>query len=150
SRAVVFNGRQQIVGMGKVEFTQHFPESGWVEHVPEEVWATCLWSAKTALRKAGLEAADLAAIGITNQRETTLLWDRKTGQPIHNALVWQDRRSAGICERLKRDGFEPLVRKKTGLLIDPYFSGSKIRWLLDKVKGARGRAQRGELAFGTV
>jgi len=150
SRAIVFNDLQQIVGMGKMEFTQHFPAQGWVEHVPEEIWATCLWSMKTALKKAGITAAEIAAIGITNQRETTIIWDRATGKPIHNAIVWQDRRTAKQCERLKRAGAEKLVTRKTGLLLDPYFSGTKIGWLLDNVEGARKRAERGELAFGTI
>jgi glycerol kinase len=150
SRAIVFNELQQIVGMGKMEFTQHFPASGWVEHVPEEIWATCLWSMKTALKKAGVTAADVAAIGITNQRETTVVWDRATGKAIHNAIVWQDRRTSKACERLKRSGAEKLVARKTGLLLDPYFSATKIGWLLDNVPGARKRAENGELAFGTV
>ena len=150
SRAIVFDGKQQIAGMGKMEFTQHFPASGWVEHVPDEIWATCLWSVKTALRKAGITAQDVAAIGITNQRETTIIWDRATGKPIHNALVWQDRRTAPLCAKLKKAGHEKTFTKKTGLLLDPYFSGTKVAWLLDKVKGARKRAERGELAFGTV
>jgi glycerol kinase len=150
SRAIVFDGKQQVAGLGKMEFTQHFPASGWVEHVPEEIWATCLWAAKTALRKAKVGAKDIAAIGITNQRETTIVWDRATGKPIHNAIVWQDRRTAGITDKLKREGKERMVSRKTGLLLDPYFSASKIKWILDKVKGARRRAERGELAFGTV
>ncbi|MDO8360755.1 MAG: glycerol kinase GlpK [Devosia sp.] len=150
SRAIVFNDRQEIAGMGKMEFTQHFPASGWVEHVPEEIWATCLWAMKTALKKAGITAADIAAIGITNQRETTLVWDRATGKPIHNAIVWQDRRTARTCDRLKAAGKEKLVAKKTGLLLDPYFSATKIGWILDNLKGARRRAENGELAFGTV
>ena len=150
SRAIVFNDLQQIVGMGKMEFTQHFPASGWVEHVPEEIWATCLWSCKTALKKAGITAADIAAIGITNQRETTLMWDRATGKAIHNAIVWQDRRTSKVCDRLKRAGAEKMVARKTGLLLDPYFSATKIGWLLDNVPGARKRAEKGELAFGTV
>jgi len=150
SRAVVFNDQQQIVGMGKMEFTQHYPADGWVEHVPEEIWATCLWSCKTALRKAGVTARDIAAIGITNQRETTIVWDRATGKAIHNAIVWQDRRTHKLCARLKRDGHEPMVAKKTGLLLDPYFSATKISWILDNVPGARKRAEKGELAFGTV
>ncbi|MEO8756153.1 MAG: glycerol kinase GlpK [Devosia sp.] len=150
SRAIVFNERQQIVGMGKMEFTQHFPASGWVEHVPEEIWATCLWSIKTAIKKAGIAASEIAAIGITNQRETTIVWDRATGKPIYNAIVWQDRRTSKHCERLKRAGAEKLVSRKTGLLLDPYFSGTKIGWILDNVPGARKRAERGELAFGTV
>ena len=148
SRAIVFNDLQQIVGMGKMEFTQHFPASGWVEHVPEEIWATCLWAVKTALKKAGITAADIAAIGITNQRETTIVWDRATGKPIYNAIVWQDRRTAKHCERLQRAGAEALVTRKTGLLLDPYFSATKIGWLLDNVPGARKRAEHGELAFG--
>jgi glycerol kinase len=150
SRAIVFNDLQQIVGMGKMEFTQHFPAQGWVEHVPEEIWATCLWSMKTALKKAGVAAGEIAAIGITNQRETTIVWDRATGKPLHNAIVWQDRRTAKQCDRLKRAGAEKLVTRKTGLLLDPYFSATKIGWLLDNVEGARKRAERGELAFGTI
>jgi glycerol kinase len=150
SRAIVFDGNQQIAGIGKMEFTQHFPASGWVEHVPEEIWATCLWACKTALRQAGITAKDIAAIGITNQRETTIIWDRKTGKAIHNAIVWQDRRCAPICEKLIKKGFEKMVARKTGLLLDPYFSGPKIKWILDKVPGARKRAEKGELAFGTV
>jgi len=150
SRAIVFNDLQQIVGMGKMEFTQHFPASGWVEHVPEEIWATCLWACKTALKKAGITTGDIAAIGITNQRETTVVWDRATGKAIHNAIVWQDRRTSKVCERLKRAGAEKMVTRKTGLLLDPYFSATKISWLLDNVEGARKRAEKGELAFGTV
>ncbi len=150
SRAIVFDDRQRIAGLGRMEFTQHFPASGWVEHVPEEIWATCVWSAKTALKKAGLAGKDIAAIGITNQRETTIIWDRATGKAIHNAIVWQDRRTAPTIERLKRAGKEKLVTRKTGLLLDPYFSGPKIKWILDKVPGAHKRAEKGELAFGTV
>ncbi len=115
SRAIVFNDRQQIAGLGKMEFTQHFPASGWVEHVPEEIWATCIWSAKTALKKAGVTAKDIAAIGITNQRETTIIWDRATGKSIHNAIVWQDRRTAPMTEKLKRAGKERKVTRNTGL-----------------------------------
>jgi glycerol kinase len=150
SRAIAFDSKQQPAGWGKMEFTQHFPASGWVEHVPEEIWATCLWAAKTALRKAKITAKDVAAIGITNQRETTIVWDRATGKPIYNAIVWQDRRTARITDKLRRNGKEAMVTRKTGLLLDPYFSASKIKWILDKVKGARRRAERGELAFGTV
>ncbi|MDR3476165.1 MAG: glycerol kinase GlpK [Devosia sp.] len=150
SRAIVFDAEQRIAGLGKMEFTQHFPASGWVEHVPDEIWATCLWAAKTALRQAGLEAKDIAAIGITNQRETTIVWDRATGKPIHNAIVWQDRRTAAMCEKLRRAGHEKRFAQKTGLLLDPYFSGTKVAWILDKVPGARRRAERGELCFGTV
>ena len=150
SRAIVFDGHQQIAGIGKMEFTQHFPASGWVEHVPEEIWATCLWATKTALRKASIAASDVAAIGITNQRETSIVWDRKTGKAIHNAIVWQDRRTASVCEKLKRAGHEKMVARKTGLLLDPYFSATKIAWMLDKTPGARQKAERGELAFGTI
>ena len=150
SRAIVFDAAQRIMGVGQKEFTQHFPDSGWVEHDPEEIWSTTLWAARTALRKAKVAATDIAAIGITNQRETTIVWDRATGRPIHNAIVWQDRRCAAICERLRRAGKEKMVTRKTGLVIDPYFSGPKIKWILDNVAGARKRAQKGELAFGTV
>ena len=150
SRALIFDTAQKIVGLGQQEFTQHFPASGWVEHHPEEIWESVVSSARTAIRKAGIAASDIAAIGITNQRETTLIWDRKTGEPIHPAIVWQDRRTAPLCEKLRRAGHEKLFTRKTGLLLDPYFSGTKIAWLLDHVKGARKRAKRGELAFGTV
>ena len=150
SRAIVFDARMKIAGLGKMEFTQHFPQDGWVEHIPEEIWATCLWSAKTALRKAGIEAKDVAAIGITNQRETTLVWDRATGKAVYNAIVWQDRRTHKRCEALKRGGSEPFVNDRTGLLLDPYFSATKLAWILDNVDGARQRAENGELAFGTV
>ncbi|MBN9309819.1 glycerol kinase GlpK, partial [Devosia sp.] len=150
SRAIVFDGDQKIAGLGKMEFTQHFPQDGWVEHVPEEIWATVLWSVKTALKRASLQAADIAAIGITNQRETTIVWDRATGKAIHNAIVWQDRRTAKLCEKLKKAGHEPMISRKTGLLLDPYFTATKLAWILDNVPGARKRAEKGELAFGTV
>ncbi len=150
SRAIVFDGKRKIVGVGQKEFTQHFPRDGWVEHDPEEIWESVVWSAKTALKEAGVEAKQIAAIGITNQRETTVIWDRETGKPIHNAIVWQDRRTAALCAKLKKAGHEKLVTKKTGLLLDPYFSGTKVKWLLDKVTGARKRAEKGELAFGTI
>lgn len=132
------------------EFTQIFPQAGWVEHDPLKIWSSQLEVARAALARAGLRAADVAAIGITNQRETTVVWDRRTGEPIHNAIVWQDRRTASLCEDLKRAGYGDLITRKTGLVIDAYFSGSKIRWLLDHVPGARDRARRGELAFGTI
>ena len=150
SRAIVFDADQNIVGMGRMDFTQHFPAPHWVEHVPDEIWATCLWACKTALRKAGISTYDLAGIAITNQRETTIVWDRLTGKAIYNAIVWQDQRTAGLCARMRRAGHESLVRRRTGLLLDPYFSATKLGWILDKVKGARRRASRGELAFGTV
>ena len=150
SRAIVFDGAMKIAGVGQKEFTQHYPASGWVEHDPEEIWSSVLWAVKTALKKAGLNASDIAAIGITNQRETVVIWDRETGKPIHNAIVWQDRRTAPLCARLKNQGLEPKFAKKTGLLLDPYFSGTKISWILDKVKGSRRRAERGELLAGTI
>jgi glycerol kinase len=150
SRAIVFDEDRKIVGVGQKEFTQHFPQDGWVEHDPEEIWDTVVWAVKTALKEARIKASDVAAIGITNQRETVVIWDRETGKPIHNAIVWQDRRTAAHCARLKADGHEALVTKQTGLLLDPYFSGTKVKWLLDKVKGARAKANKGELAFGTV
>jgi glycerol kinase len=150
TRAIVFDGKQKIAGVGQQEFSQIYPNSGWVEHDPEEIWASVCWAVKTALKNAKLSAGDIAAIGITNQRETTIIWDRATGKAIHNAIVWQDRRTAPTCVALKKAGKEKLVTRKTGLLLDPYFSGTKIKWLLDHVKGARKRAERGELAFGTI
>ena len=150
SRAIVFDGDRKIVGVGQKEFTQHFPNDGWVEHDPEEIWESVVWAVKTALTEAGVGAGDIAAIGITNQRETTVIWDRATGKPIHNAIVWQDRRTAALCAELKAAGHEPDVTARTGLLLDPYFSGTKVKWLLDTVEGARARAEKGELAFGTV
>lgn len=150
SRAIVFDRDMKIVAVGQKEFTQHFPASGWVEHDPEDIWKSVVSTVRSALRKAGLTAADIAAIGITNQRETAVIWERETGRPIHNAIVWQDRRTAALCERLKKRGLEPTFTKKTGLILDPYFSGTKFAWLLDNVKGARRRAARGELLAGTV
>ena len=132
------------------EFPQHFPRPGWVEHDLEEIWASTLWAIRRALSQAGLAGKDVAAIGITNQRETTGLWDRRTGRPLHRAIVWQDRRTADACARFKEAGQEPLVRRKTGLVLDPYFSATKIRWLLDHVKGLRQKAESGAAAFGTV
>jgi glycerol kinase len=150
SRAMVFRDDLSVAATAQQEFPQHFPASGWVEHDPEDIWNTTVATCRQALRQAGAEAADVAAIGITNQRETTLVWDRKTGAPIHRAIVWQDRRTADICARLKADGHEPAISARTGLIIDPYFSATKIGWLLDHVAGARARAERGELLFGTV
>jgi glycerol kinase len=150
SRAIVFDHSGGIRAVAQREFRQIYPQSGWVEHDPEEVWQSQLATAREVLAKAGLEATDIAAIGITNQRETSVVWDRKTGQPIYNAIVWQDRRTAKFCDELKRAGHTELIQRKTGLVIDAYFSGSKVRWLLDNVPGARARAQRGELAFGTI
>ncbi|HWU19424.1 MAG TPA: glycerol kinase GlpK [Devosia sp.] len=150
SRAIVFGKDRTIAGVGQKEFTQIFPRDGWVEHDPEEIWESVVWAVKEALKAAKIGAGDVSAIGITNQRETTLIWDRQTGKPIHNAIVWQDRRTAAYCAKLKAAGHEKAITKKTGLLLDPYFSGTKVRWLLDNVKGARKRAEKGELAFGTV
>jgi glycerol kinase len=150
SRAIVFDRNGSIKVMAQREFRQIFPKPGWVEHDPQEIWASQLAVAVEALGKAGLRARDLAGIGITNQRETTVIWDRATGDPIHNAIVWQDRRTAEYCERLKSDGAGDMVQEKTGLLIDAYFSASKIRWLLDNVPEARSRAESGRLAFGTI
>jgi glycerol kinase len=150
SRAIVFRDDASIAAVAQQEFPQHFPASGWVEHEPEDLWHSTLAVCREAMAKAGLGAADVAAIGITNQRETTVVWDRSTGHAIHRAIVWQDRRTADICAALKRDGHEALVTARTGLLLDPYFSGTKVAWILDNVPGARARAERGELAFGTV
>jgi glycerol kinase len=150
SRAIVFDGAMHPVGVGQQEFKQHYPQSGWVEHDPEEIWSTVVGTCRTAITKAGLSAAGIKAIGITNQRETVVVWDRRTGQPIHNAIVWQDRRTAPTCAALKKQGLEPLFTRRTGLLLDPYFSGTKLAWLLDKVKGARKRAEKGELLAGTI
>ncbi|MBY6118420.1 glycerol kinase GlpK [Mameliella alba] len=148
TRAIVFDPSMSVVASAQEEFPQHYPASGWVEHDPADLWATTAATCRAAIEKAG--GAAIAAIGITNQRETTLVWDRKTGKPIHNAIVWQDRRTADLCRTLKDDGFEDMVTDRTGLLLDPYFSGTKLAWLLDNVDGARARAEAGELVFGTV
>jgi glycerol kinase len=150
TRAIVFDGDMRIAGIGQKEFTQIFPKSGWVEHDPEEIWETVLWAIKQALKEAKLEASEIAAIGITNQRETVVVWERESGKPIHNAIVWQDRRTASYCEKLKRQDLEKLFTRRTGLLLDPYFSGTKLSWMLANVKGARARAAKGELCFGTI
>ncbi|MGV1804302.1 glycerol kinase GlpK [Agrobacterium vitis] len=150
SRAIVFDGAMRIVGTGQKEFPQIFPQSGWVEHDPDAIWDSVVSSIHDALARARITAGDLAAIGITNQRETVVVWDKDTGKPIHNAIVWQDRRTSAFCETLKRDGLEATVTTKTGLLLDPYFSGTKLSWLLDHVEGARARAEQGGLCFGTV
>jgi glycerol kinase len=150
SRAIVFDHDASIRAVGQLEFPQIFPRPGWVEHDPNEIWATQVAVATEALGRAHLGPRDIAAIGITNQRETTVVWDRETGAPVYNAIVWQDRRTADFCERLKRDGHEGLVRERTGLVIDAYFSGSKVAWILDNVAGARARAEAGKLAFGTI
>ncbi len=150
SRAIVFSSDLKIVAQAQEEFPQHFPASGWVEHNPEDLWRTTVSTMRAALAKAGAQASQIAAIGITNQRETTVVWERATGRAIANAIVWQDRRTAALCQKLKAEGHEPMVAAKTGLLLDPYFSGTKIAWILDNVPGARARAEAGELAFGTV
>ncbi|MCQ8783394.1 glycerol kinase GlpK [Mangrovibrevibacter kandeliae] len=150
TRAIVFDDGFRVVGLGQQEFRQQFPQSGWVEHDPEDIWRTVMETVRTALANAGLSAGDIAALGITNQRETTVVWDRETGKAIHNAIVWQDRRSAEFCRRLEADGAGAMVAEKTGLLIDPYFSGTKLAWLLATVEGARAKAETGRLAFGTI
>jgi len=150
SRSIVFDHDGRIRGIDQREFPQHFPKPGLVEHDPADIWNSQIETARGALRNAGLAASDIAAIGITNQRETTIVWDRASGKPVYNAIVWQDRRTAPFCEELKTRGLEDTIREKTGLLIDPYFSGTKIRWILDNVAGARERAERGDLCFGTV
>ncbi|WP_237155504.1 glycerol kinase GlpK [Oryzibacter oryziterrae] len=150
TRSIVFDDEYHVKGVGQQEFAQHFPNSGWVEHDPEDLWQTTVETMQFALARAKVSASDLAAIGITNQRETTVIWDRQTGKAIHNAIVWQDRRTSDFCQKLKADGHEPTFSARTGLLLDPYFSGTKIAWLLDHVPGARAQAEAGKLAFGTV
>lgn len=150
SRAVLFNEAGEIKGIAQQEFRQIFPKPGWVEHDPEEIWATQLGVLQRVIVENAIEAKSIAAIGITNQRETTVIWSRKTGQPIYNAIVWQDKRTAPICEDLKQKNLTDYVRNNTGLVIDSYFSGTKIKWILDSVEGARQQAERGELAFGTI
>jgi glycerol kinase len=150
SRSIVFDAQGRIVAMAQREFRQIYPQPGWVEHDPREIWDSQLATAREALAKAGIGAQQVAAIGITNQRETTLLWNRRTGEPVGNAIVWQDRRGAPLCDELRGRGLEPTFRDKTGLVLDSYFSGTKVKWILDHVPGARASAERGELAFGTV
>jgi len=150
SRAIVFDHAGSIVAVAQKEFPQIFPKPGWVEHDPREIWSTQAGVAAEALTKANVRAADVAAIGITNQRETTVVWDRKTGEPICNAIVWQDRRTAGICDGLRKRKLDRVIRRKTGLVIDAYFSATKVQWILQNVSGARAKAKAGELAFGTV
>jgi len=150
TRAIVFDAQGQPVGVARREFAQHYPADGWVEHDPEDIWRDTVTVLREAVAAANLTVSDIAAIGITNQRETTVVWDRATGAPIHKAIVWQDRRTAGTCRTLVEEGFLPLVQARTGLLIDAYFSATKIAWILDNVPGARARAERGELCFGTI
>ena len=150
SRAIVFDHAGQIQSIAQKEFRQIFPQPGWVEHDPNEIWSSQIGVAAEAITSAGLSGRDIAAIGITNQRETTVVWDRRTGQPIYNAIVWQDRRTAGLCDELRAAGHEDLFQRKTGLVLDAYFAGTKLRWILDNVPDARRRAEAGELAFGTI
>ncbi len=150
SRAMVFDRDGTIRAVAQREFRQIFPQPGWVEHDPLEIWSTQIGVATEAVASLGAQAHDVAAIGITNQRETTVVWDRASGRPIHNAIVWQDRRTAELCDRLRAEGLATTFQERTGLVFDAYFSGTKLRWILDNVDGARARAEAGELAFGTV
>ncbi|MSU91129.1 glycerol kinase GlpK [Rhodobacteraceae bacterium 2CG4] len=150
SRAILFDGSLKIVASAQEEFAQHFPQSGWVEHDPQDLWSTTAGTCRAAIERAGLGPEAVAAVGITNQRETTVVWDRDTGQPVYNAIVWQDRRTAAFCARLREQGHEAMITERTGLLLDPYFSGTKLAWILDTVDGVRDRAEAGKLAFGTV
>src|SRR3954452_22780793 len=150
SRAIVFDHDGAIRAVAQKEFTQIFPSAGWVEHDPQEIWASQIGVAVEALGRAQIRPRDVAAIGITNQRETTIVWDRETGAPIYNAIVWQDRRTAAYCNSLKEKGIDRVIQEKTGLIVDAYFSATKIRWILDNVEGARKRSEEGKLAFGTV
>ncbi|MEL7258846.1 MAG: glycerol kinase GlpK [Pseudomonadota bacterium] len=150
SRAILFDDTLNVTATAQEEFAQHFPNSGWVEHDPDDIWATTAATCRGVIERAGISATDIAAIGITNQRETTLVWDRTTGKAIHNAIVWQDRRTAEFCRSLKEAGHEEMVTERTGLLLDPYFSGTKLAWILDQVEGARAKAKAGDLLFGTV
>ncbi|HHC29549.1 MAG TPA: glycerol kinase, partial [Rhodobacterales bacterium] len=150
SRAILFDAQMSPVGVAQEEFTQHFPSSGWVEHDPEEIWRTVASTCRDVTARIGIKSDDIAAIGITNQRETTIVWDRATGEPVHKAIVWQDRRTADLCAQLREEGHEDMVMNRTGLLLDPYFSATKLAWILDNVEGARARAEAGELLFGTI
>ena len=150
SRAIIFDGNMSVTATAQEEFPQHFPRSGWVEHDPGDLWSTTAGTCRAVIEKAGLRPDDITAIGITNQRETTLVWDAKTGKPVHNAIVWQDRRTSDFCRELRERGDDKIITERTGLLADPYFSGTKLKWILDNVDGARDRAQAGELLFGTV
>lgn len=150
SRAIIFDHSGKIVASQNQEFKQIYPKAGWVEHDPMEIWGTQIGVAKGVIEKAGINPEDIAAIGITNQRETTVVWDKNTGKPIYNAIVWQCRRTAPICDELKNKGFDKKIREKTGLVVDAYFSGTKIKWILDNVEGAREKAEKGELLFGNI
>lgn len=150
SRAIVFNHKGEIVDMSQRDFTQYFPKAGWVEHCPNEIWSSQISVAAEVVAKTGVSGREIAAIGITNQRETTIVWDRETSEPIYNAIVWQDRRTAKYCDQLKEEGHVDMIRNKTGLVLDAYFSGTKVKWILDNVEGAREKAEAGKLCFGTV
>ena len=150
TRAILFDAEMQPVSTAQLEFTQYYPQAGWVEHDPEEIWSTTVQVCRTVMNENGVTASDLAGIGITNQRETTIVWDRETGEAVHNAIVWQDRRTAPVCEALRKGGHETEISSQTGLLLDPYFSGTKLKWILDTVPGSRNRARNGELLFGTI
>ncbi|PTF74630.1 glycerol kinase [Staphylococcus chromogenes] len=150
SRAILFNKEGEIVGVAQREFKQHFPKAGWVEHDANEIWTSVLSVIASVLNENNVKASEIAGIGITNQRETTVVWDKESGRPIYNAIVWQSRQTRAICEQLKKDGHEATFRKKTGLLLDPYFSGTKVKWILDHVDGAREKAEKGEILFGTI
>lgn len=150
SRAILFDKKGSIISIAQKEFEQHFPQPGWVEHDPQEIWSSQVSVAAEVLSKAGVKAKDVAAIGITNQRETTVVWDRNTGEPVYNAIVWQDRRTASLTDRLEEEGLAELFQEKTGLVLDPYFSGTKIKWILDNVEGAHQKAENGDLLFGTI
>ena len=150
TRAILFSSKGEPLGVAQQEFDQHFPNDGWVEHDPEDIWRSTVDVCKEVLKQNGVLASDIAGIGITNQRETTIVWDKETGEPVYNAIVWQDRRTADFCETLIDEGLEPWITGKTGLLLDPYFSSTKLKWILDHVDGALQRAHAGELLFGTV
>ncbi|WP_242976276.1 FGGY family carbohydrate kinase, partial [Clostridium thermopalmarium] len=150
SRCIIFNKQGEIISVAQKEFTQIYPKAGWVEHDPMEIWGTQAGVAKEALEKAGLDATDIAALGITNQRETTVVWNKNTGVPVYNAIVWQCRRTASICDGLREKGFDKNIKEKTGLILDAYFSGTKVKWILDNVPGAREQAEKGELLFGNI
>ena len=150
SRAVIFNKNTDIISSAQREYTQIYPQPGWVEHNPMEIWATQRSVLTEVIAASGISLKDVAAIGITNQRETTIVWDKNTGEPVYNAIVWQCRRTADICEKLKEKGLEEYIKENTGLIIDAYFSGTKLKWILDNVEGAREKAEKGELLFGTV
>jgi glycerol kinase len=150
STVVVLSPEGELIAKANREFPQHFPKPGWVEHDPDQIWASVLASLEAALAQAGIRGSDIAAIGITNQRETSILWDRKSGEAIHRAIVWQDRRTAPRCQAIKKSMHEQLFVSRTGLVVDPYFSGTKIEWMLENVDGARRKATAGDLAFGTI